>query len=103
MIGFACGGSRIPNAIANSATLQDQVVNSRRAGTQLFKESEYELRPLITKDVRLRLYGNHRLARAELLSNGQPPLYYLAADRRSAAYITLVFCRDARGKLGIIR
>jgi hypothetical protein len=92
----------VEDAAANYGTVQDQVANSRREYSQFF-DSQHELRPLITNNVRLRLYGNRRLASAELLSNGQPPLYYLTADRQSASYMTLVFCRDSMSKWVIIR
>ncbi len=91
------------DASANYTTLAEQAAASRREYAPFFNESAYELRPLITKNVRLRLFGNRRLARVELLSNGQPPLYYLTADHRTAGYLTMVFCRDAGGKLMIIR
>jgi hypothetical protein len=91
------------DAMANYATLADQAANSRREYSLYFSESEYELRPLITQNVRLRLFGNRRLARVELLSNGQPPLYYLTADHRTAGYLTMIFCRDAGGKWVVIR
>ncbi|MDR3719931.1 MAG: hypothetical protein P4K98_14120 [Bryobacteraceae bacterium] len=92
----------VEDAAANYTTMQDQVANSRREYSQ-FLDSRYELRPLITNNVRLRLYGNRRLARAELLSNGQPPLYYLSADRKAASYMTLIFSRDSLNKWVIIR
>jgi hypothetical protein len=91
------------DAMANYLPLADQVANSRREYSLFFDESKYELRPLITKNVRLGLYGNRRLARVELLSNGQPPLYYLAADHRTAGYLQMMFCRGAEGKWVIIR
>jgi hypothetical protein len=91
------------DASANYTTLPEQAANSRREYSPFFNESEHELRPLITKNVRLHLYGARRLARVELLSNGQPPLYYLTADHQRAGYLTMVFCRDSNGKGMIIR
>lgn len=93
----------VEDAAANYTTLPEQAASSRREYSPYFNESEHELRPLITKNVRLRLFGNGRLARVELLSNGQPPLYYLTADHQRAGYLTMVFCRDVTGKLMIIR
>jgi hypothetical protein len=91
------------DASANYQSLADQQDNSRREYGQFFDDSEYTLRPLIVKNLRLRIYGNGRLARVTLLSNGQSPLYYLTANRQTAGYIGLLFCRSATGKWIIIR
>jgi hypothetical protein len=91
------------DAAASYQTLQEQAANSRLEYSQMFDEAQYTLRPFLVKDLRLRLFGNRRLARVELVSNGHSPLYYLTSDRRSAGYVSLTFCKDASGKWLIIR
>jgi len=83
-------------------TLEEQTASSRREYQQFFDETEYTLRPLHTKDVRLRIFGHGRLALVSM-KNGQSPLYYLTADRQTAGYLTLVFCRDVKGRWVVIR
>jgi hypothetical protein len=83
-------------------TIEEQTASSRREYQQFFDETEYALRPLHTKDVRLRIFGSGRLARVDM-KNGQSPLYYLTAVRQTAGYLTLVFCRDVTGRWVMIR
>jgi hypothetical protein len=90
------------DALASYQTFAEQQAGSRREYQLVFDENEYVLQPLRTKDAQLRLYGNGRLARLEI-GNGQSPLYYLTADRKSAAYITLLFMRGISGEWVVIR
>ena len=83
-------------------TLEEQAASSRREYQQFFDETDYTLRPLHTKDVRLRIFGHGRLARVDM-KNWQSPVYYLTADRQTAGYLTLVFCRDVQGRWVVIR
>ena len=90
------------HASAYYQTVEEQLAETRRMFANLFDPAEYTLRPLRTKNVRLRIFGNGRLARLDL-SNGASPIYYMMAGEDMAAYVTLIFCKDPRGGWLVIR
>ena len=91
------------DAAASYQTVEEQTADTRKVFEDLFDKSRYVLRPLRTKEVRLRVFARGRLARVDLVSNGQSPIYYLTHDRHAAGYVTLLFCRDSMGKWVVIR
>jgi hypothetical protein len=83
-------------------SLEAQREGTRQEYSMVMDSTDMVLRPVIEKNVKLRLFGQGRLARVDLQSNQQSPLYFVAKDKTFAAYVTLIFCKTPTGSWAIV-